>query len=109
MTAFNYVVFVPDARQLKFGFTRNIKRRISEHRRLAQCAGFGDIRWSAIPAGADAVARITETALRQAMRQGVVPGHFEWVGGDIETYRALIMATRRIQADVRQLVGVANA
>lgn len=55
------------------------------------------------------VARITETSLRQAMRAGVLPGHLEWVGGDIETYRALIMATRRIQADVRRIMGVAHA
>lgn len=108
MTAFNYVVFVPDALQVKFGFTRNIKRRIAEHRRMAQCAGFGDIRWSAIACTAT-VARITETSLRQAMRAGVVPGHLEWVGGDIETYRALIMATRRIQADVHRLMGAAHA
>ena len=108
MTAFNYVVFVPDALQVKFGFTRNIKRRIAEHRRLAQRAGFGDVRWSAIPC-ADTVARITETSLRQAMRAGVLPGHLEWVGGDIETYRALIMATRRIQSDVRRIMGVAHA
>lgn len=102
MTAFNYVVFVPNANQVKFGFTRNIKRRIAEHRRLAVRAGFGDIRWSAM-ASTDAVAHLTETSLRQGMRSGVVPGHLEWVGGDVETYRAVIMATRRVQKQVQAL------
>lgn len=103
MQAFNYVVFIPDAQQIKFGRTRNIKRRVAEHRRAACRAGFYDIRWSAMPA-LPGVVRLTELNLRQAMFHCVIPGHLEWVAGDKDIYREVIVATRRIQKQVNALL-----
>lgn len=108
MNSFNYVIYAPATSQLKFGITKNAKRRIAEHKRLIRKAGFKDTSFVACLPASKGVARIVETCLRKQFASSAVPGHAEWIKADLKTYRSVCSATKHLQAQFASLLGGAD-
>jgi predicted GIY-YIG superfamily endonuclease len=105
MNLFNYVIYAPATCQLKFGITKNAKRRIAEHKRLIRNAGFDDASFVACLPVAKGVARIVETCLREQFASLAIPGHYEWIKADLKTYQSVCQATERLQFQFASLLG----
>lgn len=111
MQAFNYIIYAPAARQLKFGVTCNAKRRIAEHMRLLRKVGMESGAAIAVFPELKGIARMTEQCLRERYAVIALPGHMEWLKADRATFLSVCDMTKAYQSQLNMILleGVVHA
>lgn len=100
----NYVVWFVGDQRLKVGVTSNFGKRMQYYRQEAQRHGLGHVDGIHCPALPAAVARGIEADICRALKPAAIPGHREWFTGDASTYDAFIAMTRRMHAQVTEVM-----